>query len=349
VSTALALRPAELVRDNIDKIVRTIPAQNAIIQRRFRDAAIAVAGDQLLARCDPGSVLRCIAQCARLGLVPDPVLKLVYLVPFGGKAQIVLGYGGLIDLATRADPSLRVTPGVVYDNDDYILEEGLTTVFKIVKRHWQKGEEPGNPVFFYCVTQSRNAEPHLTIVPTTETDKLADKAREGSLWKTKDGYISMGLKTPIRRAAKLWVINPERADEAARLREAVALDEGEAPSIPDDFEGEEQAPAPVVPTGNTKVGAVRKAPAPTPPPQQTETAELSKQQLVSQIDTSVRQRLMGIGVENPNDDQIEKGWWVAMAKDGVDTLAAVSDATVEDMKNWLSRVKRSPDTSFKGI
>src|ERR1700690_3025545 len=52
--------------------------------------------------CDPLSLIKCVVQCAAIGLEPDPLLGRAYLVPFGRECQLLIGYRGMIDLARRS-------------------------------------------------------------------------------------------------------------------------------------------------------------------------------------------------------------------------------------------------------
>ena len=62
----------------------------------------AVATNPALQNCDAGSILSSALLGESLNLSPSPQLGQYYLVPFGGKAQFILGYKGYLQLAIRS-------------------------------------------------------------------------------------------------------------------------------------------------------------------------------------------------------------------------------------------------------
>lgn len=231
-STALVQKSTkELVVSKLPAMVKAMP--KAMVER-FKQAAISVAMTPNIAACNPESVAAAIYACARLQVYPDPVLKQAYIVPFKGRATIVLGYPGLIELARRACPGLAVHTGVVYANDEYELVGGTDTRVVIRKYHWQREELPGEILFAYCAFKAPEASDYTTVVvPRYKLDAIADS--KGNVWKS--NYAEMAEKTAIRRAAKFWSLSAERAEDARRFRDALAIDESEselepAPEVP---------------------------------------------------------------------------------------------------------------------
>jgi recombination protein RecT len=64
---------------------------------------IAVGASEALQQCTPKSIAVSALRAATLGLSVDPALGKAYLVPFKNEATLVVGYKGLIDLATRTE------------------------------------------------------------------------------------------------------------------------------------------------------------------------------------------------------------------------------------------------------
>lgn len=237
--------PKALIEQRMAKMLAALPSKKEA--ERFRQAALAVAMTPSIAECEPQSVYSAVYACFRMNIVPDPVLKEVFIVPFKKKATLVLGYPGVLKLARNADPGLSVRTGTVYENDDYVLEEGLYQTFAIRRRWWQKRDKDGNPVqpgfveFCYCVYKLPGADPQLVIVPYADLQDLATKSkagnRPGTPWH--DHFAAMGEKTAIKRAAKLWTMQAERREEAAAFKEAMRLDEADPEDIPEAPGGDE--------------------------------------------------------------------------------------------------------------
>jgi len=264
MTTALATTPKALIEQRMPKMLAALPSQRD--HERFRQAAIAVAMSPGIAACDAPSVCSAVYACFRLNLVPDPVLKEAFIIPFGKKATLVLGYQGILKLARNAEPGLSVRTGTVYQNDDYELVEGLEQKFSISRRWWQKDNtEPGRVAFCYCIYKTPAGEPQLVVVPYPDLDALASKSRAGNRPGTPwhDHFAAMGEKTAIKRAAKLWTMQSERREEAAAFNEAMRLDDADPADMPAAPGGDEFAGFGDLPEGERSIGTV--APVNAPP------------------------------------------------------------------------------------
>jgi recombinational DNA repair protein RecT len=195
--------------------------------------------------------------------VPDPVLRQAYIVPFKGKATVILGYNGVIDLARNAEPGLEVRTGVIYDNDDYVYRDGLEPVFEVSRYHWHKGESPGDLVFSYCIYRlPHQQKPTMVVVPRHKLDAIA-ASKHKSPWNDPDSFPAMCEKTAIKRAAKLWTLSPNKKETVA-FREAInRIDEADPADLPAAPGGDEFAGFGDLPEGERAIGTV--APVNAPP------------------------------------------------------------------------------------
>lgn len=81
-------------------------------------------GNNLLAECEPTSIIRAAMLAAALDLPIDPTLAMAYIVPYYDKkagrklAQFQPGYKGYIQLALRTDKYQTIHVGDVYDGQD---------------------------------------------------------------------------------------------------------------------------------------------------------------------------------------------------------------------------------------
>jgi phage RecT family recombinase len=247
------LTPLVLVKNKMAMILKALPPEG---QARFQMCAIAVAMKSDLSDCTPESVFSGIYGAARADVSLDPVLQEAALVPFTNhgrkEATLVLMYKGLTKLARRADPSLYLKTGTVWENDSYVLEEGLIDTFRITKRYWEKGAAPGRPLFSYCISKQEGGSPVLKVVPAQDGQRIAAGKggdRPGKPWH--DHFAAMLEKTAVRRAAKLWTLDPARED-SRRFQEALAIDErteelGELVDVTAEVEEQPQAPQAALP------------------------------------------------------------------------------------------------------
>jgi len=76
---------------------------------------LAVANDPKLQECQPESIYISAMRAATLRLSVDPSTGQAYLVPFGGKATLIVGYKGLHDMAVRTGKYRYINAGPIYE------------------------------------------------------------------------------------------------------------------------------------------------------------------------------------------------------------------------------------------
>lgn len=129
VKAELAKRTAPKEHQNVmglldrmrPQIERALPA--AIGAERFtRIVLTEVNRNPALYDCDPQSLLGAMMLAAQLGLEPGP-LGHVYLVPYGGKVEFIIGYKGLVSLAYRSGEIKDLMARTVYEEEPWKYEE----------------------------------------------------------------------------------------------------------------------------------------------------------------------------------------------------------------------------------
>lgn len=229
----LKLTPKDIVTQKTASVMQALYGQSEEDKKRFMHAVLGVVSQPAIMDCEPNSVLSCIYGCARLSLAPDPVLQLAAIVPYRDtksgvkRATLQIMYKGYILLARRAAPEMSLNVGTVFENDQFTLIEGLNPVLKITRRWWMDSDEPGEPLFSYCISkQSAAADPSMTIVSRHEAMRIAKSSkagmRPGTPWH--DYFVPMMEKTSVRKSAKLWELDPNNAASKA-FREAEMIDD----------------------------------------------------------------------------------------------------------------------------
>lgn len=86
---------------------------------------LAVANDSTgkLKTCDPSSIYVSALRAATLRLSVDPSRKQAYLVPFGSKATLIVGYKGLYDMAIRTGRYRYINVGKVFQGQEVITDQ----------------------------------------------------------------------------------------------------------------------------------------------------------------------------------------------------------------------------------
>lgn len=94
---------------------------------------LAVADSEALQNCQPQSIYVSALRAATLRLSVDPGLGQAYLVPYGGKAVLIVGYKGLQDMAVRTGKYRYINVGPVYEGE--VIEESRISGFHALTGH----------------------------------------------------------------------------------------------------------------------------------------------------------------------------------------------------------------------
>ena len=154
------------------------------------------AKSEKLSACDDLSVIESAAQCAQLGLIPSTITGHAYLVPYGKKCTLIIGYKGLITLLCRNKDIQSVHARIVREGDTFETEYG--TDEKIVHIPNLKDRKPITHV--YAIITYKSGLKQFEIMTKEEIDIIKTKSKSQYIWK--DHYEAMALKTVIRRIAK---------------------------------------------------------------------------------------------------------------------------------------------------
>jgi phage RecT family recombinase len=156
---------------------------------------------QLPSRTELKSVLMAAMNLTILGLVPGRVLGHAYLVPYRDNCQVIIGYQGYLELAFRNEfLSICHPPQLVLEGEEFSRwndEKGNHF------RHEPSLNPPEatrqNVLGAYVSYQTKLGGHGYSFTSREEIDKI-DTTR--NVWAS--DYAAMCLKTPIRRAAKVW-------------------------------------------------------------------------------------------------------------------------------------------------
>ena len=192
-------------------------------ERMLRIAMTSIQQTPKLLNCDPKSLVAAVIESSQLGLEPDGILGYAYLIPYGNKAQLQIGYRGLIDLAFRSGRVTKIYAQVVHEKDEYEVTFGLNPILKHIPT---SEEDEGKIIASYAVVHFNEGEPDFEWMWKKDIDKIrkSAKAAKDGPWVTH--YIEMAKKTAIRRLAKRIPLSPE-------FQRAAVLDEYVSEGISD--------------------------------------------------------------------------------------------------------------------
>ncbi len=194
----------------LEPILAALP--DASIRQQFVVAAMSESNQ--MTGCTPASVVMALYHCALLGLAPGP-LGLCYLVPFKGKATLIVGYRGFCELAYGTGYLSVVESDVVLKGEpwEYYRDEKGSHVHHDIGLDRKLTRD--NTKAAYTTWTTRDGTHGVKVIGITEINAAA---KDTPIWK--QHWSEMACKTSVRRAAKLWRMS-------TALARAVLLDEQE--------------------------------------------------------------------------------------------------------------------------
>ena len=195
----------------------------------------------------PSGIGHLVQSLFQIGLTPSQHAGLIWIVPYGGKPTITVGYRGFLKLGWDSGYLARVTPQVVLRDEQFTWTE---TSAGPLLQHCIPSKRPAvtaeNIELAYVSWTSNTGLSNAVRVEGHAIRAIHEKAKGGSPWRQPGGFYGMALKTPIRAAAKFWNLSAE-------IRAALAVEDGN-----DDLE-RDQPEIPAVDNGAAARAALQAA------------------------------------------------------------------------------------------
>lgn len=187
------------------------------VERLIRTIVISAQRLPKLLDCDRQSLFNAAMSAACLGLEVDGVTGQAYLIPFKGRAQLVVGYKGYNTLAARS--GITITGAVVREGDEFDYQLGSAAFV----RHKPKSSK-GKITHAWACAQHMDRPAVVEVLDIDELMSVKAKspgaARSDSPWNDPSiGFPAMCQKTAKRRLARSMPLNIMQ--QAARMDEAV--------------------------------------------------------------------------------------------------------------------------------
>jgi recombination protein RecT len=190
-----------------------------------------VRGSEALQKCTQESIQNAIINLATIGISLNPALALAYLVPRGGKCVLDISYRGMVMVATDSGSVLDIDASVVYENDVFDYEMGLSP--KLVHRPVMSGNK-GEAVFVYAVAILHNGMKKFIVLDREEVMKVkaVSKAKSGPWveWESE-----MWRKTAVKKLFKLLPKTERMAEAIHMLNEHEGIDRTPPTTLMDRF------------------------------------------------------------------------------------------------------------------
>lgn len=205
--------PRGMLQRMIPEFEKALP-RGLEAQQLARDAMTCLSNSKELENLRDGGVsfIGALMTCAQLGLRPGVgALGQAYIIPFKGKAQFILGYQGMIELANRSGEIASISARIVHENDHFEIEYGIDD--KLVHRPPVKGDR-GAVIGYYAVGKRTNGG--YSFIYMNREEMVIHKTKfalaQNGPWK--NHFDAMALKTVIR---KLFTFLPRSTEIQSAL------------------------------------------------------------------------------------------------------------------------------------
>jgi recombination protein RecT len=218
----------QLLLNQKDQIAAALP-KHIDPDRMTRLALTELNKNPDLKKCDPVSFLGALIQCSQLGLEPGSGLGHAYLIPFGGKVTLIVGYQGMIDLALRSGKVDSIFAEIAFEGDEfrYWVEDGLQHI-----KHepvFSGLRTPERAKLAYACARIKGGGAVYAVMGAEEIELIEQENRKGknmsAVWQKH--WLEMAKKTVIRRLYKILPKSVEMAD----VYSYTASEGGEGPNL----------------------------------------------------------------------------------------------------------------------
>jgi|TARA_Y100000034_G_scaffold56152_1_gene68841 recombination protein RecT len=205
-----------------DALVDRMPQIRSLLPERMDDKRFCrlamgmIERTPKLQKCTPQSFVLAVMGVAELGL--EPTLGMVYIIPYGTKATLQIGYQGMIQLARNSGDVLDIYAEIVREGDEFEAVYGTSRALS----HRKTASKDAKITHVYAVAKLKGADPAFIVLDRADVEKrrAVSKAANSSDGPWKNWKEEMFKKTAIRALFKTLPKSTEMQ------RAAVLDDEG---------------------------------------------------------------------------------------------------------------------------
>ena len=189
----------------IQSIRAVLPKQKKKdLERILRIALMEYKGTPALHKCSTDSVMYALMSACRLGLEVGSLTGHAYLIPYGDRCTLQVGYKGLVELAYRMGTVRSIRAKTVYANDEFEIRGGTEDSIYHKICLGDKGEIIG----YYVVVDIQDARPVFHYMSCEEIAAHKTKYAKGGGKFWEDFPEQMAYKTIFIKLFKWLPHNP---------------------------------------------------------------------------------------------------------------------------------------------
>lgn len=162
-----------------------------------------------LQECTPQSILVAGLTAAHLRLEIDGIRNLAHLVPFKQTATFILGYKGVMELATRSGKYVDFDVDVVYKGDTFDYKLGLNPVLEHIPLCPEDERIDKNITHFYAIVERKDGKKKFIVRTKKEVDAIRARSRAANEGPWVTDYVPMGMKTVLKQMKRVLELDPE--------------------------------------------------------------------------------------------------------------------------------------------
>lgn len=218
MSNELAVKKMANLRTFMQKLQPSIQAalpRHMTAERMVKIVQVAASRQPELLECGLDSLGAAVVTASQLGLEPVGPLGQAYIVAYWNSktkkrdAQLIVGYKGLIELATRSGKITKIEAVVVYSNEEFKVVRGL---HPDISHEQIIDGDAGEFRAVYAVATYTDGEKQFEVMNKFDIEKIRNRSRAGQSGPWVTDYEEMAKKTVIKRLCKLLPMSVELAN-----------------------------------------------------------------------------------------------------------------------------------------
>lgn len=201
-----------LTDDRRDRIRAACEGSGVSVEKLEALLARAVIDNPDLMKCQPATLFSAMMSAAELGLSPSGHHNGAYFATYAGQCKLGLGYGAMIELATRDGRIRSFKTEAVWPGDVFEVYAGTENR---IEHRPAYGSRSGNPTLYYAVAFFADGGCEFEVMTRAEVEKIRQGSRnkEAPPWKYQ--FDEMAKKTVLRRLHKRLPLQPRVAEAVA--------------------------------------------------------------------------------------------------------------------------------------
>ncbi len=168
--------------------------------------------------CNKESILRAVTEACQMGLVPNSVQGLAYLIPYGKQCQLIPGFRGLIKLCLQSGLVRSIKGAEIRENDDFSVEQGSN--WRLVHKI-DITKDRGKVIGYYASAELPGGASDFEVMSESDVTEFLEKIGKKTSEVWKNHRAEMAKKTCIRKLVKRL---PMEGDRIEHTRLAAAAD-----------------------------------------------------------------------------------------------------------------------------